>query len=215
VANGSFTVPVEGETSSNVWYRIILTATDANGLTGMDSVDVHPLTSTITLSTDPEGLQLTLDGQPVTSPFVFTSVEGLVHTIGAPSPQEGVHVSHTFDTWDDGITESTRTIATPVDDIVYVASYISVVSIDDLYDPLAAFPNPSRDGVIYLRANWRPPVKILMVDLLAKEVSRATWTDTGGEGERAFVYGKVNPGIYTLLIEQEGSRKSIRIQVFN
>ena len=32
IASGSFTIPQKGETSDNVWYRIILTVTDALGL---------------------------------------------------------------------------------------------------------------------------------------------------------------------------------------
>lgn len=216
VANGSFTVPVEGETSSNVWYRIILTATDAFGLTAKDSVDVHPRTSNITLSTDPEGLQLTLDGQPVTTPLVFTSVEGLLRAIGAPNPQEGDRVSFTFDSWSDGSTDENRTIATPVEDFTYVARFVSVVSIGEQYDDWgAAFPNPNRDGVVFLRGNWKPPVTIVMVDVLAREVARVTWSDTLGERERRFDYGKVKPGIYSLLIEQEGLRRSVRIQVYD
>ena len=40
VKNGTFSIPNEGETSSNVWYRFILTVTDSDGGTARDSVDV-------------------------------------------------------------------------------------------------------------------------------------------------------------------------------
>ena len=215
VPDGSFMVPAEGETSPNVWYRIILTATDANGLTGKDSVDVRPLTSIITLSTDPEGLELTLDGQPVVTPFVFTSVEGLLRAIGAPTPQQGELVFCTFYSWSDGETQSERTIATPAEDFNYVARFQSVVSIEDPFDQLVAFPNPSRNGVVYLRGSWHPPVTISMGDILGREVACATWTDTRGDEEQPFVFGKVKSGIYSLIIEQEGSRRVLRIQVYD
>ncbi|HTF20718.1 MAG TPA: PQQ-dependent sugar dehydrogenase, partial [Chryseolinea sp.] len=207
VAAGSFEVPIEGETSSNVWYRIILTATDANGLSGKDSVDVHPLTSTMTLSTDPEGLQVTLDGQPVATPLVVTSVQGLLRTIGVPSPQEGEQVTFIFDSWSDGNAAATRTIATPNEDFAYVARFLSVVSIEDRTGNLAAFPNPSREGAIWLRDTWKPPVTVRMVDVLAREVARTTWTDVAGNAEQLFAYGKLNPAIYSLIIEQAGSSR--------
>ena len=48
VTNGTFLIPNEGETSDNVWYRIILTVTDSNGGSAKDSVDILPRKSTIT-----------------------------------------------------------------------------------------------------------------------------------------------------------------------
>ena len=58
-----------GETSANVWYRIYLTVRDGPGLTHTAFRDVIPRTSIITLASVRSGLQLTLDGQPVTSPY--------------------------------------------------------------------------------------------------------------------------------------------------
>lgn len=213
ISSGSFTVPVEGETSANVWYRIILSATDAHGLTGKDSVDVHPLTAKITLVTDPGGLNVTLDGQPVTTPLEITSVQGLLRSIGAPTPQEGEHVSFTFDSWNDGITDNQRTIETPDEDITYIAQFLSVVSIERVFDDLAVYPNPSRNGAIALRGNWNPPVTIQMVDMLGHSITQATWSDVEGYAEQRFAYGKVKPGVYALIVEQKGSRATIRIQI--
>jgi glucose/arabinose dehydrogenase len=213
VPGGSFTVPVEGETSPNVWYRIILTATDANGLTGKDSVDVRPLTASFTLSTDPEGLALTLDGQPIATPLTVTSVQGMRRSIGAPTPQEGTHVSYTFDSWSDGNTEATRFIETPTSDKSYVAHFLSIVAIGNTYEDITLYPNPSRNGVFWLRDKWKPPVSVRMVDIVGKEVARTTWTNTTGAGELPFSYGKVAPAVYSLIIEQQGTRRVVRVQV--
>jgi len=62
---GTFAIPNTGETSPNVFYRIILTVTDSGGLTHTTFRDIHPRTVTITLATKPGGLQVTLDGQAV------------------------------------------------------------------------------------------------------------------------------------------------------
>jgi glucose/arabinose dehydrogenase len=120
VTSGSFVIPNTGESAANVFYRLYLVVTDAQG--GKDSAftDIKPRTSTIILKTNPAGLQITLDGQPFTAPITVTSVEGMVRTIGAPSPQ-GIY---TFNTWSQGGSAS-QTIATPVNDAVYTANYLT------------------------------------------------------------------------------------------
>ena len=49
--------------------------------------DVLPRTAQVTIATNPAGLQVTLDGQPQTTPFTFTGVVGIVRNLGAVSPQ--------------------------------------------------------------------------------------------------------------------------------
>jgi hypothetical protein len=101
VTSGTFTIPRTGETSANVWYRIYLTVTDAQGMRTTTFRDILPRTVTITLATQ-SGLQLTLDGQPFTGPSTFTAVVGMVRTIGAPSPQVRGKFTYTFRSWSDG-----------------------------------------------------------------------------------------------------------------
>ena len=62
---GSFVIPTAGETSDNVWYRIHLTVTDSDGLSHAVYRDVVPRKSTMTFATSSTGLQITLDGQPL------------------------------------------------------------------------------------------------------------------------------------------------------
>ena len=118
VTSGSFSIPNSGETASNVFYRLYLVVTDAQGAKDTSFRDILPRTSTITLNTNPQGLQITLDGQPFTAPLTVTSVEGILRTIGAPSPQ-GIY---TFSNWSQGGT-ATQTFATPVNDVIYTANY--------------------------------------------------------------------------------------------
>jgi Immunoglobulin domain/Fibronectin type III domain len=121
---GSFVIPNTGETSANVWYRIYLTVTDSQGAATTTFRDVLPRTVTITLATQPSGLQLTLDGQPLTAPVMFTGVVGFQRTIGAPSPQAVKSVAYTFAAWSDG-GPATHQIATPPSPTTYTASYQS------------------------------------------------------------------------------------------
>jgi glucose/arabinose dehydrogenase len=118
-----FTIPATGETSPNVWYRIILTVTDSGGATHTVFRDVFPRTSNIMLATSPAGLKLTLDGQTVTTPFSFVSVVGMQRTLGVVSSQAGCELFYEFNSWADG-GAATRTIATPASDTVYVAQFV-------------------------------------------------------------------------------------------
>ncbi len=120
-STGSFVIPTSGETSSDVWYRIHLTITDSLGLTHNSFRDVLPQKSNITLNTVPAGLQLTLDGQPHTTPHVFVGVIGLTRTLGVVTPQvDGL--TYDFASWSDGA-EATHTISTPAVDTTYTATF--------------------------------------------------------------------------------------------
>ncbi len=115
---GSFLIPTLGETSPNVWYRIHLSVSDSAGLRHETFRDVTPLTSTMTLATNPAGLQLTLDGQPFTAPQSVVGVVGVTRTLGAPSPQ-GPNV---FVSWSDGGAQI-HTVSTPPTNTTYTASF--------------------------------------------------------------------------------------------
>lgn len=127
VQDGSFTIPKSGETDHNVWYRIYLTAKDSSGLTYLSTRDVLPNKSTMTFTTVPEGLQVTLDGHPMTTPSAITGVVGVTRTLGAPSPQTMGGRQYEFVSWsDEGAV--THTIDTPAANTTYTATYREVVS---------------------------------------------------------------------------------------
>lgn len=121
-AGGSFTIPARGETSANVFYRIHLTVRDAQGLTHSDFHDVVPRTSRITLATEPAGLRVTLDGQPVTAPRTVQSVVGMIRSLGVVSPQTVGGVTYEFESWSDG-GAATHEIVTPATDQTWTARF--------------------------------------------------------------------------------------------
>jgi glucose/arabinose dehydrogenase len=122
VTSGTFTIPTSGETSANVFYRLYLIVTDSDGLRDTAFVNINPRTTTITLASSPAGLQVTLDGQPVTTPSSTLSVEGILRTIGVVSPQTLNGTTYTFNNWSHGGT-ATQTISTPVDNTTYTANF--------------------------------------------------------------------------------------------
>ena len=122
VGSGSFTIPTSGETSTNVWYRIHLTVADSAGLTHSSFRDILPRIVTLTLSTDPSGLQVLLDGQPNTAPYLFQSVVGMTRSIAAVSPQTVNGAAYQFRSWSDG-GGATHNISTPSANTTYTAVY--------------------------------------------------------------------------------------------
>jgi glucose/arabinose dehydrogenase len=119
---GNFVIPATGETSANVWYRIYLTVTDAQGRTNTTFRDVRPRTVTITLDAQFSGLTLTLDGQPSPAPITFLAVVGMLQQIGAPSPQTVGSFSYTFKNWSDG-GAATHTITIPGANTTFTARF--------------------------------------------------------------------------------------------
>jgi glucose/arabinose dehydrogenase len=120
--SGSFTLPKQGELSTDVFYRIHLTVRDSAGLTHETTRDILPRISTISLRTNPAGLQLTLDGTPVTTPVDVASVVGMTRQIGAVSPQTSGSSNYAFSTWSDGGAAS-HSIDTPSANTTYTATY--------------------------------------------------------------------------------------------
>ena len=99
--SGNATVPVRGETSDNIFYRFHLRATDSAGETTEVTRDVLPQKSQVTLATQPAGLSLTLDGQPVTGPHTFTGVVGIERDLGAANQSFNCR-NYQFSTWNPG-----------------------------------------------------------------------------------------------------------------
>ncbi len=128
VTSGSFTIPNTGETATNVFYRLYLVATDPQGAKDTAYKDIRPRTSTITLNTSPQGLSITLDGQPFKAPLTITSVEGILRAIGTTSPQIYNGLTYKYSNWSQGGAQ-TQKIATPVNNMVYTAKFNSVVVI--------------------------------------------------------------------------------------
>jgi glucose/arabinose dehydrogenase len=119
---GSFTVPAAGETSANVWYRISLTVRDSGGLTRTSQRDVLPRKVRLTFATSPPGLQLRLDGQPVTTPLAVDAVAGITRTLGAISPQAAGGTVYDFVSWSDGGAPQ-HNVSTPAVNTTYTATF--------------------------------------------------------------------------------------------
>ncbi len=122
ITSGTFTIANRGETSANVFYRVYLTVRDSSGLTHMSSVDVQPLTSIVRIESNIANAQLTLDGSPITAPFTFTGVEGVIRALGVVTPQTTGGATYDFVSWSDG-GAAIHEITTPNDDATFTALF--------------------------------------------------------------------------------------------
>ena len=147
--SGSFTIPDEGETDTDVFYRISLTVTDSAGATRTVSRDVTPNLSTITIQAKPtspdDGFQVTVDGQPLNTPYSTQSVVGMKRLIGAVTPQVMGSESYVFSEWSDG-GAATHEIVTGGANATYTATFQSAGDIVPPETTIDSGPTLTRDA---------------------------------------------------------------------
>ncbi len=119
---GSFTTPTSGETSADTWFEIRAKATDTNGLATTASVFLYPKKVNITVLSNPSGMQLLLDGQPITTPYTFQGVVNFQREISTLTPQILGQNSYDFDAWSDSGAR-THILMTPDTDQVITANF--------------------------------------------------------------------------------------------
>ena len=129
LTNGFFEIPKTGETSDQIGYRIFLTVTDAGGVAHTTSRDVLPVKSSLTLQTDPPGLQITLDERPLTAPVTHTTVVGMTRELGAADQVVG-GIPHQFVSWSDGL-PAFHTIDAPDVAATYTATFQPIFTVGD------------------------------------------------------------------------------------
>jgi PKD repeat protein len=118
VASGTFLAP-DHEDLAQIELR--LTATDAGGLQDTASVLISPVTTMLSLRSDPLGAQLALDTGGVTTPATHMVMAGSAHQLIAPEIQD----HRSFSAWDDGDPARVRAIIVGTTPQTYTATYIN------------------------------------------------------------------------------------------
>ena len=124
--NVSFTAPAPEDVAAaaNSYLEVRLTATDSGGLPATVTRDFMPHEVALTLDTEPPGLDLTLNGAPVTAPFSFTSWEDWVLNVVAPNQSGGGGELFVFAAWEDSsVAASSRQLSTPSAPATYTAIF--------------------------------------------------------------------------------------------
>jgi glucose/arabinose dehydrogenase len=102
-ASGQFNIAQLGETAPDVWYRVILQVTDAQGQTVSFQRDIYPETTNVALLSNPPGVSLRIDNQRVTTPAAVTRVVGINSTVDVPpQPQLLFRGLYQFVSWSNG-----------------------------------------------------------------------------------------------------------------
>ncbi len=119
----TFPAPEDLAATAGSWVEAIFTATDSAGASASVSRRLDPVRVSITLTTSPAGLQVTLATpsdltQTLVGPVTITSWQGWPLTIGAPSPQAGKR----FRSWSDGGAQ-VHTVVTPASATTYTAAF--------------------------------------------------------------------------------------------
>ncbi len=122
VTNTSFTVPTSDPVTTNAFYRVSLTLTDSNGLQGTAQADIPPVVSSISLDTAPSGLQISYNGQPLSTPVSFGDVAGMTRTLAVSSPQALGSNTYNFVAWSDGGAAS-HNVTVPAVAASYIAGF--------------------------------------------------------------------------------------------
>lgn len=124
IKNGSFIASFGSEVTANVYFRLILYVTDSQGLTDTAYVDIHPVTSTLSLASQPSGLQLLLEEQPHATPYSALAVSGMTRALGVTSPQVLNGTNYVFDHWAHG-GNATQNILITDNNQTYTAVFIA------------------------------------------------------------------------------------------
>jgi glucose/arabinose dehydrogenase len=140
-SGGSFVVPREGEVASNVWFRVHARVTDSAGLVNETYRDVLPRTSVMTLRTQPAGLALKLDAQPVADNYSATGVVGVQRQLGAVAEQTMNGRKWKFSGWSDGGAMA-HTILTPSAATTYTAVFTDQGPANSNQPPLVNVTGP-------------------------------------------------------------------------
>jgi hypothetical protein len=121
--SGSFEIDSAGhDFTDDTGYELIVTVTDADGLTTTASVSIAPEKSDITVETVPAGLELVVDTLPRTAPFVLDTLIGFRHELVAQPLLCQSGTTYLFQGWSQG-GSAVQTYVVPESDQTLTATY--------------------------------------------------------------------------------------------
>jgi glucose/arabinose dehydrogenase len=145
---GGFVVPDDMPYKrTDVVARLTVTATSAAGLSTTQRLTLQPQIGTLSLATLPAGLQLAIDGEPLTAPGTINSIVGLRRRISAVDHQIVGGVFHRFVDWSNGGAASHVVSATTASQML-TARYV----ISDSYRE--GFADAEANDFSPLAGNW-------------------------------------------------------------
>jgi len=120
VAGGSFTMPDHEPTT---YLELTLTATDATGLTDVETRRIDYRTVTITVDSDPDGVPIAVGSGTVVAPATSTVFVGSRITLSAPIVADIGGRGYRFTRWSDDGGGLTRDVVAPATPTTYRVLY--------------------------------------------------------------------------------------------
>ena len=102
IAEGVFTIPTQPLPGDSVWYRVHLTVTDLDGMSTSDFVDVFPQRQQLVVTTSPQDINITYNGENRATPFDLNVITGTIVELSATAVQQIEGEIHIFKEWHDG-----------------------------------------------------------------------------------------------------------------
>ena len=175
-AGATIEIPTPGPedlaSAATSYLEVELTATDSGGLSTTVRRELRPRLVELRVATQPAGLELTVEGEPVVAPRTFSSWEGWRFALTAPWQLDGRGRPWAFAAWDDG-GGAVRSVVTPTESTTYRARFDPAVQIASIrQDP----PGPDSPG---LNREW-----IRLRNVGERAVSLRGWTIRDRAGNR-------------------------------
>jgi len=145
VQSGSFSVPVSGHGTEHTHYEVEVAVRDSDGLVTRLVRALQPRVVVLALRSQPSGVALDLDGEPVVTPRDYETLEGFQHLLTAPAQLGPAHARWLFDRWLPSGTSAVRAWTAPPGGGQLTAVY----RLDDLVTTDLRLSDPARN------AEWR------------------------------------------------------------
>lgn len=210
--SGSFST-IFGETSADVFFRLILGVSDAQGQKSYDTLDIHPVTSSIYLASQPSGREIKLADQSYVTPDTVLAVSGMTLNLDIKTPQITTDYTYVFDHWLQG--GSASQIYTVNDNNVTLTAVFNstINSIPVFPDPspdIQIFPNPSNGQftlVLNTGASQQKKIKMTILNPMGQKVYEQDYMvkNTGIVKEFIKLDNTLPPGNYTLQLMSDNN----------
>ncbi len=150
-SSGSFTAP---EHDWPTWLDLELTVTDASGSTATSSTRIDPNTASLTVGSNPAGVNISVGGLTTPAPFSLTEIQGSHLQIAAPPTATINGQTGTFSSWSDGSTNPVLNVTFLNADVSRTATYTMPVPPPP---PPAPPPPPPPSGPPIGATEWALP----------------------------------------------------------
>ena len=189
--------PEDLASSTTSFLEVKLTAVDSQGLSTTVTRELRPRLVDLTFVTEPAGLSVGINGEPVTGPRTFSSWEGWAFPASADRQQDGSGAWWVFDHWSDGGAAS-HVITTGASPATYTATFRpnaapvatgSSVSTPEDTPRTITLPASDADGDTITRAIFQSPTRGTLGPIAGANVTYTPTAHLNGADSFQFTAG--------------------------